>query len=297
MTASSFSARLADLRRRTRSALCAGIDPRVDWLPEPLRPSQGNREETARAFRDFSIAIVEAAADHCPIFKPQSAFFEALGWRGVRALEEVAAEIRRAGRLVIGDVKRGDIGTTAEAYADAAFDDTGNGPLFDAVTVNPWMGADALRPFIARAEVTGGGVFVLVKTSNPSASDLQDLRSDGRPVHAFAADLVRELAGPGADYSLVGAVVGATRPAELPGLRACMPRAWFLLPGVGAQGATMADTRQAFDADGLGALVNVSRALDYAWRGKDGSTPSDWRLRIATAARDLKNELEGALVP
>jgi orotidine-5'-phosphate decarboxylase len=200
----------------------------------------------------FCKGIVDAVAPHAVAVKPQSAFFEARGWEGVRAFENVCAYARDAGLLVIADVKRGDIGTTAQAYVDALR------PHADAATVNPYLGGDALQPFLDACR-DGFGIFVLVKTSNPGSGDVQDARlADGRRVWELVAEHVARW---GRDVPSVGAVVGATYPEELATARALLPRAPFLLPGVGAQGATVADCAPAFAGP---ALVSSSRAVIFA---------------------------------
>ena len=195
----------------------------------------------------FCKEIVDAVAEHAVAVKPQSAFFEARGWAGVRAFERVCAYARDAGLLVIADVKRGDIGSTAQAYVDAVR------PHADAATVNPYLGGDSLEPWLA-ASGDGFGTFVLVKTSNPGSGDIQDAElADGRRVWELVAEHVAAWG--------VGAVVGATHPEDLARARALLPRAPFLLPGVGAQGGTVADCAPAFTGP---ALVSASRAVIFA---------------------------------
>jgi len=200
-------------------------------------------------------------APHAVAVKPQSAFFEARGWQGVRSFEAACAYARDAGLLVIADVKRGDIGSTAAAYA-AAFT-----PHADAATVNPYLGGDAVEPFLDACR-RGAGIFVLVKTSNPGSGDLQDVRlEDGRRVWERVAELVdrwgSDLVGE-RGLSSVGAVVGATYPQEVAEARALLPRAPLLLPGVGAQGATAADVAAAFANGPAGGLVSASRSVIFA---------------------------------
>jgi len=214
-----------------------GLDPFTDRVADP---------ET------FCRGIVDAVAPYAVAVKPQSAFFEARGSEGVRAFESVCDHAREAGLLVIADVKRGDIGTTAEAYVDAVR------PHADAATVNPYLGTDAIEPWLEACR-EGFGIFVLVKTSNPGSRDLQDaLLADGRRVWELVAELVGRW---GREAPSVGAVVGATYPDELETARRLLPQTPFLLPGVGAQGATAADCAPAFP--GL-ALVSASRSVIFA---------------------------------
>jgi orotidine-5'-phosphate decarboxylase len=234
---------------------------------------------------EFCRGIVDAVADVAVVVKPQSAFFEAQGPAGWAALAEVCEYARAAGLLVLADAKRGDVPSTAGAYA-AAF-----APLADAVTVNPYLGRDSLEPFFAR---DGLGVFVVVKTSNPSSIDVQDVAlADGRPLWQHVAGLVDAW---GADHvgesglSSVGAVVGATFPREVAEARQLMPRAVLLLPGVGAQGGRTDDLAEAFSAGPAGALPSASRSVLYADRG-----PS-WQEAAAAEAARLAGELRAVAV-
>jgi orotidine-5'-phosphate decarboxylase len=242
-----FPDRLADAVEQKQSQLVVGLDPFPDRVPDPLAFCRGIIDQVA----DFAVAV-----------KPQSAFFEVHGAEGVRAFEETCAYARAAGLLVIGDVKRGDIPTTAEAYARAFI------PLADAVTVNPYMGRDSVEPFVEACKREGAGIFCLVKTSNPGSADLQDVElADGRPVWQRVADLVAEWAEEvvGANgLSAVGAVFGATHSQELPVIRALLPRSVLLLPGIGAQGGKAEDIVSAFSAGRASALVSASRAVIFA---------------------------------
>ena len=284
-----FADRLAVAVERKRSQLVVGLDPRVDLLPVELRgESVLGRQAAAAAVERFCKGIVDAVSPTCVAVKPQVAFFETLGADGWRALESVCAYARQAGLLVIADAKRGDIGSTARAYAEAFLEPRDDGqPLADAVTVNPYLGRDSVDPFLAACRRHGGGVFFLVRTSNAGAADVQDATlSDGRPLWQHVADLVAEW---GADLvgerglSSAGAVVGATYPRAIGEARRAMPQAVLLLPGVGAQGATAADVARAFTSGPASALVNASRSVIYAFRDGD----DDWRAAAAHEAARL----------
>lgn len=290
-----FADRLADAIERKSSCVVVGLDPRPELFPPDLRPPPGaTPEAVAERLRLFQRGVIEATAPHAAAVKPQIAFYEAFGPAGVAAYWDAVACARQAGLLVIGDVKRGDIGSTAAAYAQAHLGP--DGP--DAITVNPYLGEDGLAPFAEAARNGGRGVFVLVKTSNPSAAQLQDLVADGEPVYAHVGRMVNRL---GAEelgergYSLAGAVVGATQPASAERLRALMPKAFFLVPGYGAQGGGAADCAPCFNADGLGAVVNSSRGIIFAWNAspwKERFGPQRWTEAVGAAARQMKVELE-----
>jgi orotidine-5'-phosphate decarboxylase len=268
-----FADRLADAVERRRSQLVVGLDPVLDDLPAEV---DGDLEA-------FCCGIVDAVAEHAVAVKPQSAFFEAHGHEGVRAFEQVCAYARAAGLLVIADAKRGDIGSTARAYAQAFI------PRADAVTVNPYLGRDSLEPFLEACRREGAGIFCLVKTSNPGGADIQDLRlADGSQLWQRVAELVDEL-GAGLvgerGLSSVGAVVGATYPREVTEARRLLPRTPFLLPGVGAQGGTPESLAGAFAAGPASALVSASRSVIYA------STGADWREAARAEAGRLAREV------
>lgn len=285
----SFSDRVGEAVERKRSQLIVGLDPRVDLLPVELRgeASAGHASAGVAAER-FCRGIVDAVAPYVVGVKPQTAFFEALGGDGWRALEAVCGYAREAGLLVIADAKRGDIGSTARAYAAAFLEpQTSAPPLADALTVNPYLGRDSVDPYLAACRRHGAGVFVLVHTSNAGATDLQEaVLSDGRQLWHHVADLVAEW---GADLvgerglSSVGAVVGATYPRAVGEARRAMPQAIILLPGVGAQGATPADVARAFTSGPSSALVTASRSVIYAFR----DAGDDWRAAAAAEAARL----------
>jgi orotidine-5'-phosphate decarboxylase len=263
-----FADRLAEAVERKGAPLCVGLDPDPALMPEGV------------GVVEFCCGIVDAVAGIAVAVKPQAAFFEAQGADGWAALIEVCGYAREAGVLVIADAKRGDVPTTARAYASAF------APLADAVTVNPYLGLDSLEPFFAR---DGLGVFVLVKTSNPGSVDVQDLPlADGRPVWQHVAGLVDRwgsgLVGE-SGLSSVGAVVGATFPQEVAEARQLLPRSVLLLPGIGAQGARPEDLAQAFSVGPAGALVSASRSVLYADRG------AGWQEAAAAEAERLAGEL------
>ena len=290
----SFADRLAEAVERKRTQLVVGLDPRPDLLPVELRgDAHLGRDRAADAIERFCRGLIDAVAPYVVAVKPQVAFFEALGADGIAALEEVCAYARTVGLLVVADAKRGDIGSTARAYATAYLEPGADGspPLADAVTVNPYLGRDSLEPFLHACKRHGAGVFVLVKTSNAGGAEIQDLAlSDGRPLwqqvarlaHECGEDLVGERG-----LSSVGAVVGATHPRAVGEARRLMPQAVLLLPGVGAQGATPADVARAFTSGPASALVTVSRSVIYAFRVEG----ADWRTAACAEAARLRREV------
>jgi orotidine-5'-phosphate decarboxylase len=291
-----FGDRLAEAVERKRSQLLVGLDPVTELLPLELAgDAQLGRAEAANACERFCRGVIDAVAQYAVGVKPQLAFFEALGADGMHAFENVCAYARTVGLIVVADAKRGDIGSTARAYASAylaAHDD--DAPLADAMTVNPYLGRDSIEPFLAACRREGAGIFCLVKTSNGGTADVQELTlSDGRRVWHQVAELVAEW---GADLvgerglSSVGAVVGATYPRAVAEARKLMPQSILLLPGIGAQGATPADVARAFTSGPASALVPVSRAVIYAFR-VDGA---DWRTAAAAEAARLRREVWSA---
>jgi orotidine-5'-phosphate decarboxylase len=293
VTTTHFADRLAEAIERKRSQLVVGLDPRPDLLPVELSgEAHLGRAQAANACARFCRGLVDAVAPYVVAVKPQVAFFEALGADGLHALEEVCAYARTAGLQVIADAKRGDIGSTARAYATAFLESANGGPpLADALTVNPYLGRDSLDPFLAACRRDGAGIFCVVKTSNAGSAEVQDLvLSDGRHVWHQVGELVAEW---GADLigdhglSSVGAVIGATHPRAVGEARRLLPRAILLLPGVGAQGATPADVARAFTSGPASALVNVARDVIYAFR----VSGREWRTAAAAEASRYAREV------
>ncbi len=278
-----FGDRLAEAVGR-KGAVCVGLDPRPDLFPKTM------------TLVDFCARIIEAVAPFAAAIKPQVAFFEEHWDGGMDAYRKVCTMAHEAGLIVIADVKRGDIADTAEAYARAFLEKLDA----DAITVNPYMGSDTLKPFIQRCANLGKGLFILAKTSNPSSGDFQDVLVDGEPMYVRVARKVQELGKPlkgSTGYSSLGIVVGATHPDQAAHLRRACPDLWFLVPGYGAQGATAKDVRVSFDAKGLGAIVNASRSIIFAYRSdayRSKYSEGDWTKAVADAARTMRDELSAA---
>jgi orotidine-5'-phosphate decarboxylase len=286
-----FGDRVADAVDRKRSQLLVGLDPRPELFPVELRG-----EPPADASARFCRGIIDAIAPYAVGVKPQLAFFEALGPPGLAAFEEVCEYARTAGLVVLADGKRGDIGSTARAYAAAYLEprEEGGRPIADALTVNPYLGRDSVDPFLAACRRHGSGIFCVVRTSNAGGAEVQDLAlSDGRPLWQHVASLVnewaQELIGQ-RGLSSVGAVIGATHPRAVGEARKLLPQSVLLLPGLGAQGATPADVARAFTSGPASALVAAARSVIYAYRHGE----EDWRSAAAAAAAQLRSEVWAA---
>jgi orotidine-5'-phosphate decarboxylase len=284
-----FQDRLTEAVRAKRSLLCVGID---------VRAASGG--SAGLALGRFGLELLDLVASHAACVKPNIAFFEAYGLEGMAAYAAILKGARARGILTIADVKRGDMGATAEAYAQAYV--TPGGDLeADAVTLNGYLGADSIEPWTAAASRSGKGLYVLVRTSNPGAKDLQDspLRGEGAEgglVYERMAALVRGWGEPHrgkAGLSLVGAVVGATWPEQTKRLRALLPTTPFLVPGYGAQGATAKDVAAAFLSGGIGAVVNASRSVTFP----KVAPGADWREAVVAAAKGAQEELAAAVMP
>ena len=305
-----FADRLQDAIRRTQNPTVLGLDPQIDYLPPSMREAYREAgsspgQATGLALAAFNMRLIDALSDLIPAVKLQSAFYEQIGLPGLEALRQTIAYARQKGMLVIVDAKRNDIGSTAAAYArtfldEATLIDNSRQAAFeaDALTLNGYLGLDGIEPFLAACRTRGKGVFILVRTSNPSAGDLQDLvLADGRQVCEAMADLVaawgQDLVG-ACGYSSVGAVVGATWPQQAAALRRRMPHTLILVPGYGAQGASADDAVQSFGPDGGGGLVNASRSLMLAYK-KHQMDPDLFDLAARREALDMRRSLQEAL--
>ncbi|MCK5114270.1 MAG: orotidine-5'-phosphate decarboxylase [Phycisphaerae bacterium] len=296
-----FADRLLDAISDKGSPVCVGIDPNPSMIPAEF--ISNDPTETLDGISRWALSVLEIVAPYVPSVKPQIAYFEALGgseaFAGLGVYDKVVTRARELGLIVIGDAKRGDIGTTAAAYALPHLA-APNAP--DALTVNGYFGADGLNPFIEAGNNTGRGIFVLVRTSNPSAPSVQDFTdASGKRFYEHIAELVAQV-GDGDEcigscgYSNVGAVVGATYPDEARQLREIMPQQIFLVPGYGAQGATSDDCAASFKHDGTGAIVNASRSVIYAHRRDEFKAQSlDWKKCVELAAKEFANDIAQAV--
>ena len=284
----------------------AGLDPKLSYIPDFIKEEAFAKygktlEGTAEAILVYNKALIDALCDIVPAVKPQAAYYEMYGWQGVRALTETIAYAKSKGMFVITDGKRNDIGTTMEAYATAHLGvtdvDGTEAAAFgaDALTVNGYLGADGIVPVINVSKKMDTGMFVLVKTSNPSSGELQNLELEGsETIYLHMGNLCeewgKELMGK-YGYSGVGAVVGATYPQQLTELRKELTHTFFLVPGYGAQGGTAKDIAGAFDSNGLGAIVNSSRGIMCAWQKEDGCKPEDFAAAARREAEKMKKLL------
>ncbi|MCW8133916.1 MAG: orotidine-5'-phosphate decarboxylase [Planctomycetota bacterium] len=306
-----FADKLTAAVKAKGNPVCVGLDPRFDLLPKEIQADAEKKfgkspRAVAEAYLVFNKALLDALADLVPVCKPQIAFYEEFGADGIRAYDETVRYARAKGVLTISDAKRGDIGSTAVAYARAHLGGMeitgGSGVGFDAdaLTVNPYMGKDTLQPYLDIGVTNGKGIFVLVKTSNPGSGDLQDLEAGGRPIYEHVAEMVNALGAKhrgASGYSPVGAVVGATYPQQARALREKMPESIFLVPGYGAQGGTAQDAALCF-RNGAGAVVNSSRGIIFAYK-QDPYASRFGESRFAEAARaaaeKMAEELNAAL--
>jgi len=297
-----YTDQLAYAVRRLSSPVVVGLDPRWEQLPAVFRAADDAPWETqARAYEEFCNGVVDVVAPLVPAVKIQAAFFEELGPAGMSAMAAVINHAHERGLIVILDGKRNDIGSTAVAYARGYLGREASAWQADALTISPYLGDDSLAPFVEVAVERGGGLYVLVKTSNPGGGMLQDLRFEGRQLYRIVAQHVEHLAVETAGkcgYGSVGAVVGATYPEQLGELRAAMPHTWFLVPGFGSQGGTAADVAGAFDEHGLGAIVNNSRGILFAHSRREYAErfgTARWQEAVEAATREMLDQLRGAV--
>jgi len=302
--------KLAEKIKKSHAPICVGLDPMLSYIPEHiLKKAYGEFGETlegaAEAVWQYNKAIIDATYDLIPAVKPQVAMYEQFGIEGLKVFQRTIDYCHEKDLVVIGDVKRGDIGSTSAAYAAghlgkvqvgsqaySAFDE-------DFITVNPYLGTDGVKPFIDVCKEEKKGIFILVKTSNPSSGEFQDRLIDGRPLYEWVGEMVAKWgeAHMGDSYSYIGAVVGATYPETGKILRKIMPKSFILVPGYGAQGATGADLAHFFQEDGLGAIVNSSRGIIAAYKQEKYQQFGSKNFADASrqAVVDMKTDIEGAL--
>jgi len=300
---------LIDKIKETNNPTVMGLDPRYDMLPECVRNKyDASLEGACEAILEYNKALIDATCDIVPAVKPQVAFYEMFGIEGMRVFNETCKYAKEKGMVVIADCKRGDIGSTAQGYSNAFLGKTPIGgnevDIFnvDFVTVNPYMGTDCVKPFVDDCKKYNKGIFVLVKTSNKSSGELQDLvLENGKKIYETVAELVNEW---GKDlvgeygYSSVSSVVGATYPEQLEELRKIMPTSYFLIPGYGAQGGKASDIALGFDNNGLGGIVNASRSLMCAYKSdlwKDKFAEQDYAQATRAEALRMRDELNSAI--
>ena len=295
--------------KETGNPTVMGLDPRYEMIPKCVLDKYPKTiEGVAQAILEYNKALIDATYDIIPAVKPQIAFYEMFGIPGMVAFKATCQYAKQKGMLVIADIKRGDIGSTAQGYSNAYLGRTKIGdieqPIFDVdfVTINPYMGTDCVKPFVEDCKKYNKGLFILVKTSNPSSGELQDLKfENGKEVYTEVAELVEKW---GADlvgengYSSIAAVVGATYPEQLKQIRETAPHTYFLIPGYGAQGGTAADIAYGFDKNGLGGIVNASRSLMCAYKSdkwKDKFEEKDYAQATRAEAIRMRDELNSVL--
>ena len=300
---------LIDKIKQTNNPTVMGLDPRYEMLPDCVKnKDEKNVDGACKAILEYNKALIDATYDIIPAVKPQIAFYEMFGIEGMKVFNETCKYAKEKGMVVIADNKRGDIGTTAQGYSNAFLGKTPIGDesfdIFnvDFITVNPYMGTDCVKPFVDDCKKYNKGIFVLVKTSNKSSGEVQDLvLQNGKTIYETVAELVNEW---GKDligeygYSSVSSVVGATYPQQLEELRKIMPSSYFLIPGYGAQGGKAEDIALGFDDNGLGGIVNASRSLMCAYKSdlwKDKFVDEDYAQATRSEAIRMRDELNSAL--
>jgi orotidine-5'-phosphate decarboxylase len=301
--ATNFADRLIARTRALGHPLCVGLDPHLARIPPLFRRGSmaTDDERTALAVEEFLAAVIDRIAGRVAIIKPQIAFFEQLGWRGMRVLDGLCRRARAADMMVLLDAKRGDIGSTAEGYASAYLASDAALPV-DAMTLNPYLGFDTIEPFARVAREAGRGIFVLVKTSNPGSGDLQDREVEGQPLFGHVADglapMQNDLLGSKTGWSSLGVVCGATWPEQARRVREALPKALFLVPGYGAQGATASAAVESFvpGPNGReGGIVNSSRAILFPESAQSADEAREWESAIDVALGTAIDELATAI--
>ncbi len=287
-----------------------GLDPKLSFIPDRIKDKAFEEkgvslEGAAEAFWQYNKEIIDSIYDIVPAVKPQIAMYEELGIPGLITFKKTVEYCKEKGLIVIGDIKRGDIGSTSESYAVGHLgsikigEETFRGFDEDFATVNPYLGSDGVKPFISVCNREDKGIFVLVKTSNPSSGEFQDRIIDGRPLYEHVGEQVEKwgLESMDGSYSNVGAVVGATYPEMGKVLREIMPHAYILVPGYGAQGGKGKDLVHFFNKDGLGAIVNSSRGIIAAWQNENYKQFADGQVGDAARAAvfDMKKDIADAL--
>jgi len=300
-------AKLIEKIKQTNAPICVGLDPLISHIPdyildEKIKKYGKSTKAVAEAFYDFNMAIIDKTYDLIPAVKPQIAMYEEFGIDGMIAYKNTVDYAKSKGLIVIGDAKRGDIGSTSLAYAKAhigvseILGEKVSGFDTDFVTVNPYLGTDGVKPFIDVCNSEDKGIFVLVKTSNPSSGEFQDRLIDTTPLYELVAKQTCEWGAMSMDgeYSNVGAVVGATYPKMSAILREKMPHTFFLVPGYGAQGGTAEDLKPCFNKDGLGAIVNSSRGIIAAYKQEKYSS-LDFADASRAAVKDMIADINRVL--
>lgn len=304
--------KLIDKIQKTDAPIVVGLDPMLSYVPEHIQKKAFEEygetlEGAAEAIWQFNKAIVDATYDLIPAVKPQIAMYEQFGIPGLCAFQKTVSYCHKKGLVVIGDIKRGDIGSTSAAYAAGHIGEVQVGSQKykpfdeDFATVNPYLGTDGVKPFVDICKEYKKGLFILVKTSNPSSGEFQDRLIEGRPLYEWVADQVTAWGADcmGDDYSYIGAVVGATYPQMGKALRELMPKSFILVPGYGAQGGKGADLVPFFNADGLGAIVNSSRGIIAAYKSDlykgQGITEANFADAARLAVIAMREDIAGAL--
>ncbi len=302
----SFDRLIKNIREKQNPTV-AGLDPKLDYIPGYIKEAAYEKygktlEGAAQALFEFNKGLIDALCDIVPAVKPQAAYYEMYGWYGVRTLEKTISYAKEKGMFVITDGKRNDIGTTMQAYAKAHLGtteiegETVSAFGADALTVNGYLGTDGVKPLLEICKNDDKGIFVLVKTSNPSSGELQDrILDDGNTVYRTMGNMCEswgESVMGESGYSGVGAVVGATYPEQLGELRKALPHTFFLVPGYGAQGGGAKDVAPAFDENGAGAVINSSRGIMCAWQ-KEGCEPTEYAAAARREAIRMRDEITG----